>query len=98
VKRLVPILLICALGASGPACAQAAKPVAAAPVSGPDFLARNAHAAGVVTLPSGLQYKVVQSGPAGPSPKPGDILRCIMRGPGCRARCSIRPSRGASPR
>jgi FKBP-type peptidyl-prolyl cis-trans isomerase len=29
------------------------------------FLAANAKADGVVTLPSGLQYKVVQSGPAG---------------------------------
>lgn len=29
------------------------------------FLAANAKAAGVVTLPSGLQYRVLQSGPAG---------------------------------
>ena len=35
---------------------------------------------GVVTLPSGLQYKVVQSGPAGPSPKPGDILKVHYEG------------------
>jgi peptidylprolyl isomerase/FKBP-type peptidyl-prolyl cis-trans isomerase FklB len=32
------------------------------------FLKKNAAAAGVKTLPSGLQYKVVQSGPAGGQP------------------------------
>jgi len=30
-----------------------------------DFLAKNAKEAGVVTLPDGLQYKIVASGPAG---------------------------------
>jgi FKBP-type peptidyl-prolyl cis-trans isomerase FklB len=78
-KRLVPILLVCVLGASGAAYAQPA-PAAAAAVSGADFLAKNALAAGVVTLPSGLQYKVVQSGPAGPSPKAGDILKVHYEG------------------
>jgi FKBP-type peptidyl-prolyl cis-trans isomerase len=56
-------------------------PAAAAPaISGAEFLAKNAKAAGVVTLPSGLQYKVVTSGPAGPSPKPGDILKVHYEG------------------
>ena len=32
--------------------------------AGPDFLARNAKAKGVVTTPSGLQYFIVRSGPA----------------------------------
>jgi FKBP-type peptidyl-prolyl cis-trans isomerase FklB len=37
------------------------------------FLATNAKAEGVITLPSGLQYKVVQSGPAGgASPRADD--------------------------
>src|SRR5205807_650488 len=70
VKRLVPILLVASLAASGAAHAQPAPAAPAAPaaaVSGADFLAKNAKAAGVVTLPSGLQYKVVASGPAGPS-------------------------------
>ncbi|HEX2818268.1 MAG TPA: FKBP-type peptidyl-prolyl cis-trans isomerase [Phenylobacterium sp.] len=79
-KRLLPILLVAVLGASGAAYAQAPTPAAPAVVSGADFLARNAHAAGVVTLPSGLQYKVVQSGPAGPSPKSGDILKVHYEG------------------
>lgn len=40
---------------------------------GPDFLARNAAAKGVVTTPSGLQYYVVKSGPpTGQRPGPGD--------------------------
>jgi FKBP-type peptidyl-prolyl cis-trans isomerase len=84
VKRLVPIVLATVLGAGGFAHAQpapAAPPTAAAPpVSGADFLAKNAKAAGVKTLPSGLQYKVVASGPAGPSPKAGDIIKVHYEG------------------
>ena len=38
---------------------------------GDDFLTRNARASGVVTTPSGLQYKVVQPGAPG-APKPTD--------------------------
>ena len=44
------------------------------------YLAANAKAAGVVVLPSGLQYKVVQSGPAGPSPKEGDVVKVQYEG------------------
>ena len=44
------------------------------------FLAANARQPGVQTLPSGLQYKVVQSGPAGPSPKPGDVIKVHYEG------------------
>lgn len=85
-KRLVPVLLTCVLvavgGASGAARAQAVAPApAAAPaVSGAEFLAKNGHAPGVVTLPSGLQYKIMASGPAGPSPKAGDILKVHYEG------------------
>lgn len=49
-------------------------------MSGAEFLAKNGRAPGVVTLPSGLQYKVVTSGPAGPSPKAGDILKVHYEG------------------
>ena len=45
-----------------------------------DFLAANAKQPGVQSLPSGLQYKVVQSGPAGPSPKPGDVIKVHYEG------------------
>lgn len=45
------------------------------------FLATNAKAPGVVALPSGLQYKVLVSGPkGGPSPKLGDIIKVHYEG------------------
>ena len=44
------------------------------------FLTTNAKAPGVVSLPSGLQYKIVQSGPAGPSPKEGDVIKVQYEG------------------
>ncbi len=77
-KRLLPLVLIAALGAGGPALAQ---PAPAAPATaGVDFLAKNAKAPGVISLPSGLQYKVVSAGPAGRSPKPGDIIKVHYEG------------------
>lgn len=76
--RLASLAIAVALLASAaPALAQPA----AAPASNAAFLAKNAKAAGVQTLPSGLQYKVVSSGPAtGPSPKPGDIVKVHYEG------------------
>jgi FKBP-type peptidyl-prolyl cis-trans isomerase FklB len=70
--------LLFAIAAIG--LAAAAAPVSAAPAptppetpAGPDFLARNAAAKGVVATPSGLQYFVVVSGPStGPHPKAKD--------------------------
>lgn len=45
------------------------------------FLDKNARAEGVQTLPSGLQYKVVASGPAGsPSPDRNDLVRVDYEG------------------
>ena len=44
-------------------------------------LDQNAAAPGVVTLPSGLQYKVVRAGPAdGYRPKPGDAVKVHYEG------------------
>jgi FKBP-type peptidyl-prolyl cis-trans isomerase len=52
-----------------------------AAAAGAAFLAANAKAPGVVTLPSGLQYKVITSGPkTGPSPKLGDIIKVHYEG------------------
>jgi FKBP-type peptidyl-prolyl cis-trans isomerase len=52
-----------------------------AATAGAAFLAANAKAPGVVTLPSGLQYKVITSGPkTGPSPKLGDIIKVHYEG------------------
>ena len=45
------------------------------------FLINNAKLPGVVTLPSGLQYKIVKSGPpAGPHPKSGDEIKVHYEG------------------
>ena len=44
------------------------------------FLATNAKAPGVRSLPSGLEYKVVTAGPAGPSPKEGDVIKVQYEG------------------
>jgi FKBP-type peptidyl-prolyl cis-trans isomerase len=45
------------------------------------FLAANGKQPGVITLPSGLEYKVVHSGPAdGPHPGPGDELKVNYEG------------------
>lgn len=46
---------------------------------GKEFLARNAKKEGVVTLPSGLQYKVLKEG-TGPSPKANDNVTVHYRG------------------
>jgi peptidylprolyl isomerase/FKBP-type peptidyl-prolyl cis-trans isomerase FklB len=45
------------------------------------FLVNNAKEPGVISLPSGLQYKVVTSGPAGsPSPDRNDLVRVDYEG------------------
>ena len=50
-------------------------PLAPETQAGPNFLARNSAAKGVVTTPSGLQYFVVRSGPAaGRQPRGGDTV------------------------
>jgi FKBP-type peptidyl-prolyl cis-trans isomerase FklB len=47
--------------------------------AGDEFLANNKSADGVVALPSGLQYKIVQEG-TGPKPAPTDSVVCNYRG------------------
>ena len=46
---------------------------------GEAFLAENKKKAGVITLPSGLQYKVIKEG-TGPKPTAKDSVRCNYRG------------------
>lgn len=87
-RLLAPLALAAALAVAGAASAQQASPppqLNAAPsanaLAGKAFLEKNAKAPGVVTLPSGLQYKVVTSGPkTGPSPKLGDIVKVNYEG------------------
>jgi len=47
--------------------------------AGEEFLASNKAKAGVVTLPSGLQYEIIKAG-SGPKPKPEDQVRCHYHG------------------
>lgn len=72
---LVAVLLLAGCGRSEPVDPNAGKAEAVA------FLEKNAKAEGVVTLPSGLQYKVVQSGPAGGvSPDRNDLVKVDYEG------------------
>lgn len=47
--------------------------------AGKKFLEENGKQEGVVTLPSGLQYKVLSAG-NGPKPRKGDTVRCHYEG------------------
>jgi FKBP-type peptidyl-prolyl cis-trans isomerase len=86
--RFASLAFAAVLAAAGAAHAQQASPppqLNAAPspaaVAGKAFMEKNATAPGVVRLPSGLQYKVVASGPKdGVSPKVGDIIKVHYEG------------------
>ena len=70
-----PILAVILALLAGACATVPAIPVPPATAAGPDFLVRNAAAKNVVTLPSGLQYFVVRSGPAaGPHPAGSDTV------------------------
>jgi peptidylprolyl isomerase/FKBP-type peptidyl-prolyl cis-trans isomerase FklB len=81
-------LLLLALAAchpQGQAKAEASGSGAAAPAASSGaaaaFLAKNAKQPGVVTLPDGLQYKVLRSGPkSGPSAQTGDEVKVNYEG------------------
>ena len=77
-KPVIALMFGAALLAAAPALAQAPTAAPADPVA---YMAANAKAPGVVTLPDGLQYKIVASGPAGsPSPKEGDVIKVHYEG------------------
>ena len=74
---MLPALFACLL--SVVACDRGPAPVPAAESA--SVLQKNAAQPGVVTLPSGLQYKVVRAGPAdGYRPKPGDAVKVHYEG------------------
>ena len=76
-KRFVLALALVVLAACGPNKQVAADNLTAANT----FLAKNGKAAGGVTLPSGLQYKIVQSGPVtGAKPQKGDEVKVHYEG------------------
>ncbi|MGH7022822.1 MAG: FKBP-type peptidyl-prolyl cis-trans isomerase [Caulobacteraceae bacterium] len=63
------------------ACAKAPTPTPDAAAQGKAFLASNAHVARVVTTPSGLEYRVLRSGPtSGLEPKPADEVKVDYEG------------------
>jgi peptidylprolyl isomerase/FKBP-type peptidyl-prolyl cis-trans isomerase FklB len=68
--------------AADAATASATAPApAAAPDPGAAFLAKNAKEPGILTTASGLQYKVLHSGPTdGASPKTGDEVQVVYEG------------------
>jgi FKBP-type peptidyl-prolyl cis-trans isomerase len=72
------LAMVCALATS--ACAKA-HPSPQVVAAGRAFLAQNANAPGVTITASGLQYKVLKSGPAsGPSPKEEDQVKVNYEG------------------
>jgi len=73
---------ILALAAGLAACQRREDPQAKANADeGAAFLAKNAKEPGVVTRPSGLQYKVIRSGPeTGAHPRPQDEVRVHYEG------------------
>jgi FKBP-type peptidyl-prolyl cis-trans isomerase len=79
-------LVLCALAAlSLAACGKGKDAAGVAPdanlAAGRAFLATNAKAPGVVTLPDGLQYKIVKQGPTSvPSPRPQDLVKVHYEG------------------
>jgi FKBP-type peptidyl-prolyl cis-trans isomerase len=86
-SRLVSLSIALAL-AAGSLCACQARsqtsgsaPPPASAAQGAAFLAKMAKTPGVQTLPDGLEYKVVRSGPAsGVSPKLGDEVKVNYQG------------------
>ena len=73
---LSSLLIVAACGRAEPAADRAKNAEAAA-----FFMTSNARAEGVQTLPSGLQYKIIRSGPSGsPGPDRNDLVRVDYEG------------------
>jgi FKBP-type peptidyl-prolyl cis-trans isomerase len=72
------VVLGCAVVVALAACHRAAP---SAPDAGKAFLAQNVHAGGVHVTASGLQYRILRSGPAtGLRPKPADEVKVNYEG------------------
>jgi len=77
-RSLTGLALTAALALT--ACAKTA-PAPDAAAAGQSFLTKNTHLAGVITTPSGLQYRVLHSGPdSGLKPKPADEVKVDYEG------------------
>jgi FKBP-type peptidyl-prolyl cis-trans isomerase len=78
-RRLILLAAAALLAACHPA-AQAQSDAQAAKAA-QSYMASNAKQPGVITLPSGLQYKIVRSGPSdGPHPHAGDEVKVNYEG------------------
>lgn len=78
-RLAIALVAVAALSACGPR--QTHTFTASDSPNGAAFLAKNAKADGVRVLPSGLQYKVVKSGPVtGPMPRKGDDIKINYEG------------------
>jgi peptidylprolyl isomerase/FKBP-type peptidyl-prolyl cis-trans isomerase FklB len=82
IRRVQMRFLIAAVAATavlaGAGCSRAQTPPLQNAVT---FMAQNALAEGVKTLPSGIQYKVIKSGPAdGAHPTPEDLVKVNYEG------------------
>ena len=81
VKSAAALAMIAALAACNRAPEAGGADAQANLVAGQAFLEKNATAEGVQTLPGGIQYKVVQSGPVGgESPDSNDLVRVDYEG------------------
>jgi len=79
-RHLLALAAMLVLGACAKAAPQAEGSAAAAS-AGAAFLAKNAKDPGVVTTKSGLQYRILHSGPAGGlRPKPADEVKVNYEG------------------
>jgi len=80
--RGAALAAVLALGACGQKAAPEVDQVAAENARAAEFFMKsNARAEGVVTLPSGVQYKVIKSGPAGgETPDSNDLVRVDYEG------------------
>lgn len=75
-RVLFAAAMAAAIVCGAPACAQPATQGNAVA-----YMAQNALADGVHALPSGVQYKIVKSGPPdGPRPKPDDLVKVNYEG------------------
>jgi peptidylprolyl isomerase/FKBP-type peptidyl-prolyl cis-trans isomerase FklB len=89
IRTLSVLLVVLSLGSPLSACARTETPPTDAAAAAPSpaaeaaktWLATNAKAEGVKALPSGVQYKVLASGPAtGVQPKAGDLIKVHYEG------------------
>jgi FKBP-type peptidyl-prolyl cis-trans isomerase len=75
------LLAACGHGGSSAQAAQKTAQAGETPAADASFLAQNAKAPGVVVLPSGLQYKIIHSGPTtAPRPGPADEVKVNYEG------------------